>query len=86
MADNDNGEGRRYFLRCGLTALAALAVQPARAQAPAKATQEQAHYDDHADSSTCGECSLYQPPSDCKVVQGPVNEMGTCIYFTPASN
>ena len=58
---------RRHFLRCGLTmAVAGLAATQARAQTPAQApgqaTQEQAHYEDHADSSTCAECSLYQPP------------------------
>jgi hypothetical protein len=86
MSENKNNN-RRQFLRCGLTmAVAGLAATQAHAQAPAKATQDQAHYEDHADSSTCADCSLYQPPDQCKVVQGPVNEMGTCLYFTPASN
>ena len=37
MTDKNSRSARRHFLRCGLTAIAALAVQPARAQAPAKA-------------------------------------------------
>jgi hypothetical protein len=84
---SNQNKDRRQFLRCGLTvAMAGLAARQARAQTPAKATQEQAHYEDHADSSTCAECSLYEPPDQCKVVQGPVSEMGTCLYFTAAGN
>ena len=52
----DKNNDRRQFLRCGLTmTVAGLAATQARAQAPAKATQEQAHYEDHADSATCAE-------------------------------
>ena len=86
MTDKKNPDDRRQFLRCGLTgtltALAALAVRPARAQDFPKATNEQASYHEPAGSQTCGECTLFLAPTDCKVVQGPVSETGTCIYFT----
>src|SRR5580700_4489738 len=53
-------DDRRYFLQCGLTgtltALAALAVRPARAQDFPKATKEQASYQDQATDHTCAEC------------------------------
>jgi hypothetical protein len=79
-----DGIYRRQFLRCGLTgsltALAALAVRPAQAQF-AKATKEQASYQDPVTSQTCGQCTLFLGPDQCKVVEGPVSETGTCIYF-----
>jgi hypothetical protein len=80
---------RRQLLQGGLTgtlagtmALSGLAVRPARAQDFPKATQEAAGYQDHVTSQTCSECTLFLPPDQCKVVQGPISEMGTCIYFT----
>jgi len=87
MADETKRDGvyRRQFLRCGLTgtltALAGLAVRPARAQDFPKADQASAGYRDNATSQTCAECSLFLPPDDCKVVQGPISPTGTCIYF-----
>ena len=79
-------DSRRHFLRCGLTgtltALAGLAMRQARAQDFPKATKEQASYQDQATDHTCAECTLFLAPNDCKVVQGPVSETGTCIYFT----
>ena len=53
-----------------------------RAQDFPKATKEQASYQDRVDSQTCAQCTLFLPPDDCKVVQGPVSETGTCVYFT----
>ena len=86
MATEEKKSGdRRHFLRCGLTgtvtALAGLAVRPARAQDFPKANKESANYQDHSTTQTCAECSLFLPPDQCKVVEGPVSEMGTCIYF-----
>ena len=90
MTDETKRDDRRQFLRCGLTgtlagtlaALSGLAVRPARAQDFPKATQEAAGYQDHVTSQTCSECTLFLPPDQCKVVQGPISEMGTCVYFT----
>jgi hypothetical protein len=85
--DEKKTDDRRQFLRCGLTgtltALGALAVavRPAKAQFP-KMTQEQAGYVASATSQTCANCTLFIPPEDCKVVQGPISEAGTCTYFT----
>jgi hypothetical protein len=88
MAEEKKTDGtcRRQFLRHGLTGtatvLAGLAVRGARAQDFPKASQEAAGYHDNATSQTCGECTLFIAPSDCKVVQGPISEFGTCIYFS----
>ena len=82
MTDEKN---RRHFLRCGLTSaltiVAAAAVRPAKAQDFPKADQVSAGYHENAKSQTCAECSLFLAPDQCKVVQGPVREDGTCIYF-----
>jgi hypothetical protein len=82
---NRDGVYRRQFLRCGLTgtltALAALSAKPARAQDFPKMTKEQAGYQDGAGDQRCAQCTLFQPPTDCKIVQGPINENGTCNYF-----
>jgi hypothetical protein len=84
--DEKNRDDRRQFLRCGLTAsltaLAAMAAKPARAQDFPKATKEQAGYQDAGGAQPCSACTLFVPPTDCKVVQGPVSENGTCTYFT----
>lgn len=81
-----DGLYRRQFLRCGLTgtltALAALAARPARAQDFPKMTKEQAGYLDQSTDQMCGACTLFIPPADCKIVQGPVSEQGTCTYFS----
>jgi hypothetical protein len=87
MADETRRDGvcRRQLLQRGLTgtltALAGLAVRPALAQDFPKADQASAGYHNNATSQTCAECSLFLPPDQCKVVQGPVSETGTCIYF-----
>jgi hypothetical protein len=77
---------RRNFLRCGLTGtltgLAALVVRPARAQDFPKMTKEQAGYQEQSTDQMCGACTLFIPPNDCKIVQGPVSEQGTCTYFS----
>jgi anaerobic selenocysteine-containing dehydrogenase len=78
-------ESRRRFLRRGLTgtvaALAALAAQSARAQTSSKMTQQQAGYVDSSTNQSCGQCTFFVVPDGCKIVQGPISETGTCIYF-----
>jgi hypothetical protein len=88
MSNEKKSDGiyRRQFLRCGLTgtltALAAIAAAtPARAQFP-KMSKEAAGYQDNATSQTCAACTSFIPPDDCKIVQGPVSDQGTCTYFT----
>ena len=77
---------RRQFLQRGLTGtatvLAGLAVRGAKAQDFPKASQEAAGYHENVTSQTCADCTLFIPPSDCKVVEGPVSPSGTCIYFS----
>ena len=60
---NPDGMYRRQFLRCGLTgtltALAALAARPARAQDFPKSTKEQAGYVDQSTDHPCIDCTLF---------------------------
>jgi hypothetical protein len=77
---------RRQFLCRGLigamTAVTSLALRPARSQNFPKLTKEQASYLDNASQHTCAECTLFIPSKNCQVVQGPISETGTCIYFS----
>ena len=31
----------------------------------------------------CDNCSLWQPPSSCKLVQGPISPTGWCVLYKP---
>ena len=77
---------RRQFLWRGLIgtlmALTGIALRAARAQDFPKLTKEQASYLDSASQHTCAECTLFIPPKNCQIVQGPISETGTCIYFS----
>lgn len=81
----EKGKDRRQFLCHALTGAAALAgMTPAkgRAQDFPKSDKASAGYQDNAKSQTCAECNQFLPPDQCKIVQGPVSENGTCIYFS----
>ena len=83
MSDENNTGSRRHFLRCGLTGSLALAAgRGARAQDFPKMTQEQAGYQENSTTQPCMSCTLFLAPDQCKIVQGPVSESGTCTYFT----
>lgn len=85
MTDQKKSGDRRQFLRCGLTgslALAGMAAGKARAQDFPKMTQEQAGYQENSTTQPCMSCTLFLAPDQCKIVQGPVSESGTCTYFT----
>lgn len=74
---------RRQFLRLAGTMTAmGFSISSTRADDFPKSTKEQAGYQDNATSDTCAECTLFQPPHDCQVVQGPVDAKGSCNYFT----
>jgi hypothetical protein len=76
---------RRQFLCHALTSAAALAgmsAAKANAQDFPKSDKASAGYQDNAKNQTCSECTLFLPPDQCKVVQGPISENGTCNYFT----
>ena len=53
-----------------------------RARAQQKLSKRDAAYQDTPrDDHACGECTLFQPPSACKVVEGEISEHGWCKLF-----
>lgn len=55
------------------------------AQTPNKFTQSSAGYQDTArGNQSCGACTNFQPPSDCKIVASPVAAAGWCRLFQSA--
>ncbi|QNP46428.1 high-potential iron-sulfur protein [Sphingomonas sediminicola] len=58
----------------------------AASAAPKKFTQKQAHYQPIPKSGQrCQTCALWQPPTDCQQVEGPVSPAGWCILYVRKS-
>jgi hypothetical protein len=81
---------RRDFLNIsavGGGALIAIAISDsAPAAAPKKFSQQKAHYQPTPKSGQrCQVCSLWQPPTACQQVEGPVSPAGWCILYAPKS-
>ena len=76
--------GRRRLLQAALAAATAFAFgAPARAQQ--KMTQREAEYQDSPKGIfMCATCTLFEPPSSCKVVEGEVTASGWCKAFALA--
>ena len=76
----DHGS-RRALLRLAL-GVAVLMPTGARAQARRKMTRAEALYQDTPqDIRMCATCTLFEPPSACKVVEGAVSPTGWCKAF-----
>jgi hypothetical protein len=94
MAEKFTGAGsgvsRRSVLRKagitigGATILAgSLAAQPARAE---KVSQAAAGYQPTPNGDkSCANCSVFQPPSSCQVVDGTIAPTGYCKLWTAKS-
>lgn len=55
------------------------------AEASDKMTRQQAEYRDTPNGIfSCGLCTLFEPPSGCKVVEGDVSKDGWCKAFALA--
>jgi hypothetical protein len=64
---------------------AGLLVRLARAEAAEKMTRVQAEYQDMPNGIySCGVCTLFMPPTACKVVEGEVSKDGWCKAFALA--
>jgi hypothetical protein len=37
---------------------------------------------DRPAAQMCGQCVFFIRPSDCRFVQGPISELGTCKYYS----
>ena len=93
MSDKDQPNAkpvsRRDFLNIaaigGGTLIAAGMSRPARA-APKKFTQQQAKYQSvPKNGQRCQNCSLWQSPNACQVVEGTVSPAGWCMLYQSKS-
>jgi hypothetical protein len=86
MAEQQSNPSRRRIMRAAAgVATAGLCFQIARTEASDKMTPQQAEYRDTPNGIySCGLCTLFEPPSGCKVVEGEVSKDGWCKAFALA--
>jgi hypothetical protein len=64
---------------------AGLLLRSAPVQASDKMTRQQAEYQDTPSGIySCANCTLFEPPKSCKVVEGDVSSDGWCKAFALA--
>ena len=78
---------RRDFLNIaavGGGAVVALSMSAASSAAPKKLSQQQAHYQPVPKAGQrCQTCALWQAPTSCQQVDGPISPAGWCILYAP---
>jgi hypothetical protein len=77
---------RRKVL-CGVveSVSAGLLLRISQAEAVDKMTLKQAQYQDTPNGIySCAVCTLFEPPKDCKVVEGEISKDGWCKAFALA--
>jgi hypothetical protein len=84
--DRISGLSRRQFIRTAVVAsggaLVAAGLADSATAATKKFTQQQAHYQSvPKNGQRCQNCALFQPPTSCQVVEGPVSPAGWCILY-----
>jgi hypothetical protein len=86
MAEQRSNPSRRKIMRAAAgVATAGLWSRIAHAEASDKMTWQQAEYRDTPNGIySCGLCTLFEPPSGCKVVEGEVSKDGWCKAFALA--
>lgn len=82
---NKDGISRRTVLTVGAGAagvvagVAAIAgAMPAQAKAPQKLVKYQ---DMPKEDQRCDNCVLFEPPSSCEIVEGPISPNGWCLGY-----
>ncbi|WP_035720649.1 hypothetical protein [Bradyrhizobium sp. ARR65] len=77
---------RRHLMRGAVAGLATgVCLRMRQALAAEKMTQAQAEYRDTPNGLySCAMCSLFEPPSACKVVEGEISKDGWCKAFALA--
>jgi hypothetical protein len=83
MVENYVDQLRRKVIGAVVKGLSAgLLFQISGAQAADKMTRQQAQYQDMPNGIySCANCSLFERPKSCKVVEGDVSEDGWCKAF-----
>jgi hypothetical protein len=86
MIEKRRDESRRKLICAFAGGLSAALVSRIRcAEAPDKMTKRQAEYQDTPNGIySCAVCTLFEPPNDCKVVEGEVSKDGWCRAFALA--
>jgi hypothetical protein len=75
---------RRAILGAGLAAAAAGGLAVPAAQAQQKLAQNLIMYQDTPkDGQRCDQCTHWQPPNACAIVEGPIAPAGWCGAFAP---
>ncbi len=93
--DEATPASRRGVFKAGVAMLAAGAAGTAFAKAqpaPVKVAQTQKiakamlMYQDHPNAGNhCAICAQFEPPDQCKIVEGPISPNGWCAAFAPKS-
>jgi hypothetical protein len=86
MAEQSSGYTRRTIIRAAVMGACAGPCLPMpRALAADKMTPAAAEYRAAPNGIySCGMCSLFEPPSSCKVVDGEISKDGWCKAFVLA--
>jgi anaerobic selenocysteine-containing dehydrogenase len=59
---------------------------PTRLAQTTKIAKAMLQYQDHPNAGNhCGICAQFEPPDQCKIVEGPVSQDGWCAAFAPKS-
>ncbi len=93
--DETSSASRRGVFKAGAAILAASAAGTVFAKAapapaaPTKVAQTKIakamlQYQDHPNGDNhCGICAQFEPPDQCKIVEGPISPNGWCAAFAP---
>ncbi len=80
-----NGPRRKLLHAAVRGSLAGLLLRISRTEASEKMTLRQAEYQDSPkDIYSCAVCTLFEPPTSCKVVEGEISRDGWCKAFALA--
>jgi hypothetical protein len=86
MVERRLGSSRRKVIGAVVKGVSAsLLFRISQTKASEKMTQQQAEYQDTPKGIySCGQCTLFEPPKSCKVVEGEVSRDGWCKAFALA--
>jgi hypothetical protein len=78
---------RALLARIGIIAAAALSLPPRRVAAQQKVSKAEAKYQDQPKGQQrCEICVNFQPPDQCRFVDGKIDKQGWCQFFAAREN
>jgi hypothetical protein len=85
MVERSSGYTRRNIIRAAVMGASAGSFLPMRRALAEKMTPAAAEYRAAPNGIySCAMCSLFQPPSSCKIVDGEISKDGWCKAFVLA--